>query len=88
MKKNHVLRIMRRKRTNMEIIKDIHEFILTSGKKKFFKSDLRDKNIEPGTAADWFRIIEFIQNNFPKIRITEHRKTMIIEIETNTVKNS
>jgi hypothetical protein len=71
------------RKTNIEILKAIQKFVNESKEKTFYKSALRKEKVEPSTAAEWFRIIEFCQTKLPKIKIIEMKKNMVIEILNN-----
>lgn len=68
------------RRTQFEIVQALESVIRGANQEKFFKSDFREMGINSATAADWFRMIEYIQIQFPKVRVVEHERTMIIEV--------
>ena len=72
--------VMARK-TRLEIVETIFEFLKKSGKSTFYKSELKKAGIEPSTADEWFKIIEFIQKNYPEIDILKFGKNTLIQIK-------
>ena len=69
----------RDRKTKMEILMNIQEFLNESEGKPFYKSDLREKGIDPRTAEEFFRIIDFCQREVPRIRITELGGNFIVQ---------
>ena len=69
----------RDRKTKMEILVNIQEFLNESDGKPFYKSDLREKGIDPRTAEEFFRIIDFCQRELPRIRITDLGGNFIIQ---------
>ena len=68
----------RTRKTKMEVLEAITRFIIDRGDKSFYKSDLREIGIDPKTAEDFLRIIQYIQRNVPTINITETDGYLII----------
>ncbi len=68
------------RKTQMEIVVRIGEFIKTSGKEQFFKSDFREVGVQPDTAGDWCEIIHYCQTKIPPIRIMKLGRNVIIEV--------
>ena len=55
------------------------------GKKKFNKSDLRESKvgINPNTAYEWFKIVQFCQKEMPEIEVKEVGRNVYIEVINN-----
>jgi hypothetical protein len=68
----------------MEILGAIREFIAEAEGKPFHKSDLREKGIDPRTAEEFFRIIQYCQKEIPRIRIMEVGASLVIQESTAT----
>ncbi|NHI84112.1 MAG: hypothetical protein EAX81_07400 [Candidatus Thorarchaeota archaeon] len=71
-----------KRKTKMEILEAIKEFLDERGSKPFYKSDLREKGIDPKTAEDFFKIIRFCQKQLPRIKITEMRGNFVVQATT------
>ncbi|MFQ5978431.1 MAG: hypothetical protein ACE5OZ_09910 [Candidatus Heimdallarchaeota archaeon] len=68
------------RKTKMEILQAIKEFIDESESPLFYKSDLRTKQIDPRTAEEFFRMIHFCQRKLPPITIIETHRNFIVQI--------
>ena len=68
------------RKTNMKILEGIKNFLAESEEKLFYKSELRSINIEPSTAEEWFKIIEFCQTQLPRVSVKKVKRTVIFEI--------
>lgn len=68
----------RTRKTKMEVVEAITQFIMDRRGKPFYKSDLREIGIDPKTAEDFLRIIQYCQRNIPTINITETDGHLII----------
>ena len=62
----------------MEILELMKQFILEKKGKPFYKSDLRDIGIDPKTAEEFFKIIQYVHRDMPPINITEAGGHLII----------
>ena len=71
-----------KRKTKMEILETIREFLDERGSKPFYKSDLREKGIDPKTAEDFFKVIQFCQKELPRIKITEMRGNFVVQATT------
>jgi hypothetical protein len=74
----------RDRRTKMEILGAIRDFIEEAGGKPFHKSDLREKGIDPRTAEEFFRIIQYCQKEIPRIKLMEVGASLVIQESTAT----
>ena len=77
-------RAKRDRKTKIQILQTIKEFLNEAEGKPFHKSDLREKGVDPRTAEEFFRIIQYCQNDIPRIRITEVGASLIIQESTAT----
>lgn len=71
---------MTERRSKLEILQTIKLFFDDLGyHKPFYKSDLKNKGIDPATAEDFLKIIIFCQRELPFIEITDFGKRFILK---------
>lgn len=77
------------RRSKMDILQAMKEFLDESDfkdlNKSFFKSDFRSKGIDPSTAEEFLRIVEFCQTQFPPIKIITTGKRVLIKLDKSQI---
>ena len=70
------------RRTNIDILQAIKQYIVESGMKEFHKSAVRDSgvNVAPDTVERVCRLVEFCQTEMPEIKVRKVGSSVIISV--------
>jgi hypothetical protein len=70
------------RRTNIDILQAIKQFILESGTKEFHKSAIRDSggDVAPNTVERICRLVEYCQTEMPAMRVRKVGSSVIIQV--------
>ena len=69
------------RRSSIEILRIIGAYLEKRGGVPVYRSDLRKKGIDPRTAENFFRMIQYCQNQVPRIRISEADERFVVLVE-------
>lgn len=69
------------RRSDIEIIRALREFLEKTKKETYYKSHFREVDVNPDTALKWFQVIEEIQTTFPPIKVTIKERNAFIDVE-------
>lgn len=69
------------RRSDVEIIRALREYLEKTKQKTYYKSHFREVDVNPDTALKWFKVIEEIQKTFPPIKVTEKERNAFIDVE-------
>ena len=70
--------MMKGRKSTQAILRIIKDFLKENGGAMIFKSDFRDKGLDPRTAERFLRIIHFCQSEIPQIEISDDSSRFIV----------
>jgi hypothetical protein len=65
----------------MQILQMMRSYLVSTNRVAIYRSDLKERGIDPRTAENYFRAIAFCQSEIPRLSIAEGRDRFIVTLE-------
>jgi hypothetical protein len=68
----------------MQILQMMRDYLVTTDRVAIYKSDLKERGIDPRTAENYFRVIAFCQSKVPRLSISEDKDRFVVTLDCDS----